>query len=84
MTEFESWIALAALAVSLVALYRGERMQRALHKSQAEDASIHTNISALVEVWGSIATKPSVLRFHGVTEEDLAAAEIDAVSPCEV
>src|SRR5215213_1644807 len=74
----ESWIALAALAVSLIALYRGELTQRALQKSQAADASIHTNISTLVEVWSRIARKPAVLRFHGITEEELAAAGIDA------
>jgi hypothetical protein len=74
----ESWTALAALAVSLIALYRGELTQRALQKSQATDASIHTNISTLVEVWSSIARKPAVLRFHGIAEEELAAAGIDA------
>jgi hypothetical protein len=74
----EFWIALAALVISIIAFYRSERTQRALQKLQATDASIHTNISTLVEVWSSIARKPTVLRFHGVTDEELTAAGIDA------
>jgi len=74
----EAWTALAALLVSAIALYRGELTQRALQRAQREDSSMTTNIATLVEVWSSIARKPSVLRFHGVTEEELIAAGIDA------
>jgi hypothetical protein len=68
---------LAALVVSVIALLRGELTQRALQRAQREDSSMTTNIASLVDVWSSIAKKPSVLRFHGVTEEELVAAGID-------
>ena len=73
----EAWIALAAFVFSVIALFRGELTQRALQRAQREDSSMTTNIASLVEVWSSIAKKPSVLRFHGVTEEELVAAGID-------
>lgn len=74
----EAVIALLALVVSLVALIRGENMQRELRKSQSEDASVLANIASLVEVWRSIGAKPSLLRFHGVTEDELKNCGVDA------
>ncbi|HEV7517929.1 MAG TPA: hypothetical protein VGR07_16645 [Thermoanaerobaculia bacterium] len=73
-----TWIALVAFLFSLVALYRGERLQQTFQELQAKDASLQNNISALVGVWNSIAKKPSVLRFHGVTEKEMKEAGIDA------
>ena len=74
----EAWVALVALVVSLVALARGERLQKALQKLQSEHEALQSNVSLLVDVWSRIGSKPTLLRFHGVTEEDLKAADIDA------
>jgi hypothetical protein len=74
----EAVIALLALVFSLVAFIRGEFMQRALRRSQSEDASVLANIASLVEVWRNIGAKPSLLRFHGVTEDELKSCGVDA------
>lgn len=74
----ETVTAVLAIVVSLVALIRGEMMQRAMQRSQSEDASVLANIGALVEVWRNIGTKPSLLRFHGVTDDELRNCGVDA------
>jgi hypothetical protein len=73
----EALIALVALVVSMVALVRGERTQRALQKSQSEHEAIQSNVSLLVDIWSRIGSKPSLLRFHEIKEEELKAAGID-------
>jgi hypothetical protein len=59
-----------AIVVSIVTLVEGERMQRALQKSQLEHEALQPNVSLLVDVWGRIASKPSLIRFHGINEEE--------------
>jgi hypothetical protein len=73
----EALVALVALVVSIVTLVKGERMQRALQKSQSEHEALQSNVSLLVDVWSRIGSKPSLLRFHGINEEELKAAGID-------
>lgn len=73
----EVLIALAALITSLIALIRGERFQKELRKSQSEHEARQSNASLLVDLWSRIGNKPSLLRFHEVTEEDLKKAGID-------
>lgn len=77
MTD-EAVIAVLALGVSLFALIRGEVTQRALQRAQSTDASVLANMTSLVEVWRSIGAKPSLLRFHGVTEDELSNCGVDA------
>lgn len=74
----EVWVALAALFVSFITLIRNERMQKAMRKLQSEHEARQSNTSLIVDAWNRIGIKPSLLRFHGVTEEDLKAADVDA------
>lgn len=74
----EAWVALAALTVSLITLIRGERLQRAMRKSQLEHEARQANGSLLVDIWSRIGAKPSLLRFHGVTDEELKVVGIDS------
>jgi hypothetical protein len=69
----EAWIAVVALLVSVFTLVWTVRAQR----SQAEQASLQANMASLVELWGTLGRKPSILRFHGVSEADLATAGVD-------
>lgn len=75
--SIEAWVALAALTVSVTALIRGERLQRTMRKSQVEHEARQVNGSLLVNIWGRLGSKPSLLKFHGITEDDLKSVDID-------
>lgn len=53
-------------------------MQKGLQKSQSEHDALQSNVSLLVDVWARIGSTSSILRFHGVTEDDLKAVDITA------
>lgn len=63
-----------AVTVSVIALFVAERQQ----KLQAKHEANLYNVASLTELWGKIEMKPALLRFHGVSKEELDAYSLDA------
>jgi hypothetical protein len=70
----ELLVAMLALVVSVVALGWTAYSQR----DQAKHATLQENMVILVEMWSALGRKPSLLRFHGVSETELDNAGVDA------
>lgn len=65
--------ALAAV-VSVIALVATKRQ----HAAQLENEAHVSNVSSLVELWALLGQQPRLLRFHGISEEELAAHDLSA------
>ena len=72
--KFEALLSITALLVSLVSF----AWTIVAHRYMAEHGSVHANMSALVGLYNRIEATPSVLRFHGVSTEELDAAGVTA------
>jgi len=53
------------------------QLQRDRELREREHASLQANMASLVELWGCLGKKPSLLRFHGVTLDQLKEVGID-------
>lgn len=49
-----------------------------MRKSQVEHEARQSNGWLLVSLWGRVGSKPSLLKFHGITEDDLKSIDIDS------
>ena len=67
-------LAIFALCVSMFALWHSNRMQR--HSRTQESAA--TSLSGFASLEQMIKDYPGALRFHGITDEELAVAGITA------
>ncbi|HEU0299640.1 MAG TPA: hypothetical protein VFR37_09305 [Longimicrobium sp.] len=72
--EPEIAVAVLALIVSVAAFAWTLHSQSV----QAKHATLQANMALLVEMWGTLARKPSLLRFHGIDEAELREAGVDA------
>jgi hypothetical protein len=70
----ELLVAMLALVISVVALVWTVYSQRI----QAKHAILQENMAILVEIWGALGRKSSMLRFHGISEAELSDAGVDA------
>jgi hypothetical protein len=74
---FTAFAAVAA-ALAAKAAFATVRKQGDLHRSQVEHESLQSNVSLLVGIWNRLSAKPTLLRFHGVTDKELKAAGVEA------
>ncbi|HEV7672288.1 MAG TPA: hypothetical protein VGS22_27535 [Thermoanaerobaculia bacterium] len=72
--SIEGLLSAIALAVSFFTL----AWTIIAHRHTTRHGSIHANMATLVELYNRIETTPSILRFHGVSKEDLEAAGLTA------
>jgi hypothetical protein len=72
--KFETLLSITALGVSLVSF----AWTILAHRKMTEHGSVHANMSALVGLYNRIEETPSILRFHGVSNEELEAAGVTA------
>ena len=72
--KFETLLSITALGVSLLSFVWTILAQRKM----TEHGSVHANMSALVGLYNPIEETPSILRFHGVSTEELDAAGVTA------
>jgi hypothetical protein len=71
--DTEGWVAVIALVVSLLSF----AWTILAHRHLVRHASVHANMAALIELYNR-AESPSILRFHGVSQEELDAAGLTA------
>lgn len=69
-----NFVSVLALGVSVAALGYTAYAQW----TQAKHATLLENMTVLAETWGALGRKPSLLRFHGVSEAELSQAGVDA------
>lgn len=74
----DAWLAWAGLVVAVLTFLRGEYNKARLQKNHLMNAAIQSNVASLVSLWQRIGQKPSLLRFHGITEDDLKNAGVEA------
>jgi hypothetical protein len=72
--EIQGLLSVVALVVSLISVV----WTILAHRHMVRHASVHANMAALVELYNRVESTPTVLRFHGVSQEDLDAAGLTA------
>lgn len=76
--DIEGWLAVIALVVSLVSF----AWTVLAHRHLVRHGSVNANMAALVDLYNRIESNPSILRFHGVSQEELDAAGVTTVFRC--
>jgi hypothetical protein len=74
MMDIQGLLSVVALVVSFASV----AWTIFAHRSLVKHESVHANMAALVELYNRIESTPTILRFHGVSEEELNAAGLTA------